>query len=247
MATKISPREAAANAAVPWRVRDAILLFVLGVGALAVSLVAALGLYRLQGAPDVAPAQPPPALTTVATDLYYVVILAGAWFLVVRRYSTGWTALGLRLPARMAWLPLMATMAGLVATFIAAMIGLIWALGALGLPAVLAPISSTPAPSDPLFIATVLGSVALTPVAEEILFRGVLYQSLRKRGGVAFGVAVSALLFAAMHLRPAAAPELFVLGVLLAIAFERTRSLYPSILLHAAYNAMVIMLALRIV
>lgn len=247
MATKISPHEAAASAAVPWRVRDALLLFALGVGALAVSLVAALGLYRLQGAPGVAPAQPPAALTTVATDLYYVVILAGTWLLVVRRYNAGWASLGLRLPARAAWLPVMAAMAGLATTFVAAMSGLIWALGALGLPAVLAPISPTPTPGDPLFIATVLGSVALTPVAEEVLFRGVLYQSLRKRGGVAFGITVSALLFAAMHLRPAAAPELFVLGVLLAVAFERTRSLYPSILLHAAYNAVVIVLALRVV
>lgn len=247
MATKISPREAAANAAVPWHVRDAILLFALGVGVLAVSLVAALGLYRLQGAPGVAPAQPPAALTAVATDLYYVVILAGTWLLVVRRYSAGWASLGLRLPARAGWLPVMATMAGLAAIFVAAMIGLIWALSALGLPAVLAPISPTPAPGDPLFIATVLGSVALTPVAEEVLFRGVLYQSLRKRGGAAFGITVSALLFAAMHLRPAAAPELFVLGVLLAVAFERTRSLYPSILLHAAYNAVVIALALRVI
>lgn len=247
MATKISRSEAAANAAVPWRVRDAVLLFALGVGALAVSLIAALGLYRLQGAPGVAPAQPPAALTTVATDLYYVVILAGTWVLVVRRYGAGWASLGLRLPTRAAWLPVVATMGGLAAAFVAALLGLTWALGALGLPAVLAPVATTPAPGDPLFIATVLGSVALTPVAEEVLFRGVLYQSLRQRGGVVFGIAVSALLFAAVHLRPAAAPELFVLGALLAIAFERTRSLYPSILLHAAYNAVVIMLAVRVV
>ena len=78
-------RETAVDAAVPWRVRDAALLLVVGLLVLGLTLLGAVGLYHLQGAPTVLPPQPPAILATLATDLFYLTILAGVWMLVVRR------------------------------------------------------------------------------------------------------------------------------------------------------------------
>lgn len=233
------------DAAVPWRVRDAALLCALGFGVLLLSLLGTLGLYRLQGPPAALPAQPPPALAALATDLCYLVILAGVWLLVVRRYAVGWDAIGLRLPSREALPAALGLCLLLAAATVALLYGMSWWLGTLGLHARITAQSDVPPVGDPLFAVAVLGSVVLTPVAEELLFRGILYQSLRKHVGVVLGAGSSAILFALLHLRLAAIPEFLILGIMLAIAFERTRSLYPSMVMHAAYNAAIILFALH--
>lgn len=233
------------DAAVPWRVRDAALLFALGLIVLGLTLLGTVGLYHLQGAPTVLPPQPPAILATLATDLFYVAILAGVWMLVVRRYAVGWETLGLRLPGRDALAPLLLLAVVLTVGSVALLAGQLWLLGSLGFTAHLSGLTSVPAASDPLFVVTLVGSLALTPIAEEVLFRGVLYQSLRKRLGVVCGTAGSALLFAVAHTRPGMIPEFLLLGIVLALAFERTRSLYPSMLLHAAYNGAIVLWALH--
>lgn len=237
------------DAAVPWRVRDAALLLGLGLGVLLLSLLGAQGYYRLQGPPTAVPPQPPAALGTIVTVLFYLAILLGAWLLVVRRYHADWAALGLRLPRRTALLPGLLLFVGLAVGLVAVIAGMVWGLSALGIQAPARAMSDVPAPSDPLFAVSVLGAVLLTPVAEEVLFRGILYQSLRKSVGVIVSTATSALVFAVLHLRPtpAAAPAFLLLGIVLAVAFERTRSLYPSMLMHATYNAVIVVLALRVV
>ncbi len=231
------------DAAVPWRVRDAALLLVVGFLVLGLTLLGAVGLYHLQGAPTVLPPQPPAILATLATDLFYLTILVGVWMLVVRRYGVGWGTIGLRLPGLEALAPTLFLAAILVAGSIALLSGQIWLLGTLGLKARLTALTSVPQAGDPLFAVTLLGSLALTPIAEEVLFRGVLYQSLRNHLGTVLGAAGSALLFALAHARPGMVPEFLLLGIVLAIAFQRTRSLYPSILLHAAYNGAIVFVA----
>jgi membrane protease YdiL (CAAX protease family) len=107
--------------------------------------------------------------------------------------------------------------------------------------------SDVPAPADPLFILAVVGSVLLAPVAGEVLFRGVLYQALRKHTGVVFATLGSAALLPVLQWRLAMAPEFLFLGIMLAVAFERTRSLYPSMVMHAVYNSAIILVTLRVV
>jgi hypothetical protein len=86
----------------------------------------------------------------------------------------------------------------------------------------------------------VTGIVA--PIAEEIAFRGVLYGWLRQRFGVPAGVAISALLFSVAHGIPALIPALAVQGMVLALLYERSGSLWPPIITHGTYNAATIIL-----
>lgn len=237
--------KAAVEAVVPWRLRDAALLMAVAFGVLALSAVGMLGLYQLQGAPRAAPPQPPLALAVLATDLYYLSILAGVWLLVVRRYGVRWSTLGLRLPRR-SGLPMALVLCVLLAAgTVALVMALAWALGQAGAPVQFALIDGLPARTDPLFVAVVAGSLLLTPVAEELLFRGVLYQSLRRRGGVILATTASATIFALLHFQPVMLPELLLLGIVLAVSFEQTHSLYPSILMHMAYNGAIIIAALH--
>lgn len=83
--------------------------------------------------------------------------------------------------------------------------------------------------------ATVLCVAA--PIAEELFFRGLVHGSLR-RFGVPVATVVSAAFFAVVHVVPAAFPILFVVGVVLALLYERTGSLLPGILVHACLNSL---------
>jgi len=87
---------------------------------------------------------------------------------------------------------------------------------------------------------TLIATVVLAPIFEEIIFRGVLYGSLRARFGVATSVIVSALIFAAAHgYGVAGFASVFCSGALWAWSYERTRSLLPAIAAHMANNAAV--------
>lgn len=96
------------------------------------------------------------------------------------------------------------------------------------------------------YVATAVAVVLLVGFGEELAFRGVLMRLLLKRG-VGYTVAVSSILFGLMHLvnfafgMPWPAVALQVLfagmtGVGFAAMTLRTGSLWPTIVLHAAYN-----------
>lgn len=76
----------------------------------------------------------------------------------------------------------------------------------------------------------------LVPFAEELLFRGVIYGWLRQRRGVVFSVVVSALLFALAHTNVHMALQIFVTGIVLAVLYERSRSVLVSTLAHMTVN-----------
>lgn len=93
---------------------------------------------------------------------------------------------------------------------------------------------------DPVARATVfITAVVLAPLFEEIFFRGLLFPSLRHRFGLGAAAVLSSFLFAVLH--PYSLPGLaaIFLGALASCyAYEKTRSLWPSILAHAANNLM---------
>ena len=74
------------------------------------------------------------------------------------------------------------------------------------------------------------------PFFEEAFFRGFLYRALRDRLGVAPAVLLSAAVFAAVHLSFQTVLPLFALGCILALAYEWTGSILPSVVLHSVNN-----------
>ena len=82
-----------------------------------------------------------------------------------------------------------------------------------------------------------LGGLAV-PFAEELFFRGVLYRWLRDRWGPWPGILLSSLVFGLLHGEISIAGANFVIGLALAWAFERSGSLWPSILIHVLNNSL---------
>lgn len=80
--------------------------------------------------------------------------------------------------------------------------------------------------------------IAITPLAEEALFRGFLYRLLRRRLSPWLAAPISAALFAASHGSLALAPWLFYMGLVLALLLERTRSLFCPIIVHGLANGL---------
>ena len=80
-----------------------------------------------------------------------------------------------------------------------------------------------------------LSAALVVPIGEEILFRGALHGGLRRWMPPSVAAAVSGFTFGAMHDAAAMLP-VAALGFLLAMLYERTRSLTAPILVHVIHN-----------
>jgi membrane protease YdiL (CAAX protease family) len=84
-------------------------------------------------------------------------------------------------------------------------------------------------------------AVCIAPVYEELLFRGLLFPYLVKRGGLAAGTLVVSGVFAAMHYHEPSLVPLFLLSSMLCLAYWRTGSLWVCIVIHMIFNAVTIL------
>ncbi|MEX2570134.1 MAG: CPBP family intramembrane glutamic endopeptidase [Gemmatimonadota bacterium] len=84
-------------------------------------------------------------------------------------------------------------------------------------------------------------AIAVAPVIEEFLFRGLIQRELERRRGITRGIAIAAALFAMVHLLPWVFPLHFFLGVAFGFAVYATRSIWSAVILHAANNAAAMM------
>jgi len=82
----------------------------------------------------------------------------------------------------------------------------------------------------------------LAPVVEEIIFRGLLYRMLRERWGIVLSVVLSAAFFSMVHHGLLISPQLLG-GMIFALAYEWSRSLWVSIALHMGANSAVYLLS----
>jgi hypothetical protein len=83
----------------------------------------------------------------------------------------------------------------------------------------------------------ILSAVVAAPFFEEIVFRGLLFATLRRRYGVLASALASALIFGVVHgYGWIGLASVVWSGVLWAWSYERTRSLVPAMLAHAAVN-----------
>jgi len=75
------------------------------------------------------------------------------------------------------------------------------------------------------------------PLSEEVLFRGYVFPIVKRFTAFWPAALLSGLFFAVIHYNLASLPTLFVMGVLLAVAYEYTRSLWVPIIAHCVFNS----------
>lgn len=93
----------------------------------------------------------------------------------------------------------------------------------------------------PLLTALAVGFLAGT--CEEILYRGPLLTALARKASPVLAVGLSAALFAAAHLDAHGMLPRAAIGVALGCVALRSRSIFPAMLLHFAFDAVTLLLA----
>jgi len=93
---------------------------------------------------------------------------------------------------------------------------------------------ATQAGAVSLMVTVILGGV-LTPIGEELLFRGVLANFLL-RWGPWIGIGLSSVVFAFAHGVNSVMPVAFVVGLAAGWMLWRSGSIWPSIAVHIVYN-----------
>jgi membrane protease YdiL (CAAX protease family) len=79
-------------------------------------------------------------------------------------------------------------------------------------------------------------AVVAAPLYEEIIFRGVLFPMAARRIGLPGGMLAISAVFALLHFHLPSLMPLFLLSIVLCLAYWRTGSLWTSIGLHALFN-----------
>jgi membrane protease YdiL (CAAX protease family) len=175
-------------------------------------------------------------LNALGIALQSALLIAVVWLFIVRRRGVSWQALGL-VPTTSIWVRRGMTYAALAIPLVAVVNLMVQTLlgGPMENPQVdiLAPAGF----SWSGYVSVLILAGGLAPLVEELAFRGLFYGWLRARLGVAPSCIVSAGAFAVLHGIPTLAPALFVIGLMLAAIYERSGSLWPAIVLHGTFNA----------
>lgn len=84
-----------------------------------------------------------------------------------------------------------------------------------------------------------LTAAAIFPFLEELYFRGVLVRWLGDRAPAILANVIGAAVFSAYHENWDYAPSLFLLGLIVGWIYLKTKSLWPAVLAHGVYNAVI--------
>jgi len=82
------------------------------------------------------------------------------------------------------------------------------------------------------------GTIVVAPVAEEMLFRGILYPCIKGAGFRRLAFWGTAAAFGAVHMNLMNFLPLFVLALVLTLLYEKTNNLLAPIATHSLFNAM---------
>jgi uncharacterized protein len=94
-----------------------------------------------------------------------------------------------------------------------------------------------------LFVASLVVMALLAPLAEEAVFRGLLYGWVAGRWGTTIAWFASSILFAAAHVEPAHVLLVLPLGLWFGWLRQRTDSLWPSLVAHVVNNGLAVVAA----
>jgi membrane protease YdiL (CAAX protease family) len=96
------------------------------------------------------------------------------------------------------------------------------------------------APNSTILLVFLILSFTLSPVVEEIFFRGFLYNALKIKISLIAAIIVQALFFSIVHFYDLVTSfSVFLIGIALAVAYEYRKTLLVPIFVHALRNALI--------
>ncbi|TVX91737.1 CPBP family intramembrane glutamic endopeptidase [Paenibacillus agilis] len=170
-----------------------------------------------------------------------VVLLLGVYVIALRPQKLSWSEVGLRsFPAKDWWRIIGWTLLYLVGSVIVMEMSVLLVGNSYDN-------SKTEAMQQNVTVLAVsisfITAAIISPIYEEIFYRGFLYRWLRTRLGIGGGILISSLIFTIIHIPTYnAMPVNFLCGVITAWAYERTNSIWPAIIIHSVLNAIAVLL-----
>ncbi len=230
-----------------WRYRDVAYLILFAAPSLLIVNVIGfcvyfgLGLFR-DSAPSVLDSLTSAPLMLAVQFVWSLTLLGFIYWRITRRYrlpfgpAIGWTTRG---HSRLHYI------------FLGLLLSLVVQLGATLLPKPVgpSPIKALMSQDQLSFALVALFAVFIAPVVEELLFRGFLFPVFERSHGAFVAILLTSAMFTALHGRQNAWQwqvmlGLFLVGAAFGAVRANTRSVVPSVFMHAGYNATLILMLL---
>ncbi len=207
-----------------------------GIGVVMISLFAAAAAAFAIG--SLYPEQQDAVATWISVHLMGLAIVATVWYLGLRHSRDPLAVLrlsGVQWPRKRTILLMFGVLAAsLIATHIYSVIVEWLDLDQFATPDVDSDIFF----DGPAVLLTFQALAFITPISEELFFRGFIFRGLLPKMGPWGAIAASALVFSAFHLSLGVLVPIFITGFLLAWLYWRTGSLWAAIGAHAGQNAL---------
>ncbi len=228
-----------AFAETPWRVKDALAVFILSWVGLPILIV-----VILKALSSVSPVFAHFLTNLASGDITanFIVVAADALVgialvrLYLQRYGLGWSAVGLR---RFKLRQALTYLIGAVLIFLVA-VAAVYALVSFLFPhfnANQAQVNDfTRAASPSSRRLSFLALVIIPPFIEEMVFRGFLFPAFAKRFGLISGAVITSVLFGLAHLQLNVSLYTLILSLLLCMMYYKLGSIWPGIALHMFNN-----------
>lgn len=170
-----------------------------------------------------------------------IILILGVYFIALRPKKLSWAEVGIKPFARKDWktivlFSIILLVGAVIIVVLTSFIGNSWEN------------SKTEAMQQNVTLFTVLlafiSAAIISPIYEEIFYRGFIYRWLRTRVGFIGALLLSSAIFTIIHIPTYnAMPVNFFSGIIFALAYERTNSIWPSVIIHGLTNGTMVLLA----
>lgn len=178
---------------------------------------------------------------TVTGFIMSIIFTIGVYFIALRPNQLSWKEVGLQKPAQQYW--------GKTALWLVYLI-----IGSIILSYVLEflfGIGTENSKTESLqtrlsginFLIAFVSATIISPIYEEIFYRGFLYRWFRTKYGILSGMLISSIIFMIVHIPTYnTLPYTFLSGLIFSWTYEKTNSIYPAMIIHGAFNGLAIIL-----
>ncbi|MGF9976860.1 CPBP family intramembrane glutamic endopeptidase [Viridibacillus arvi] len=169
-----------------------------------------------------------------------IILILGIYFIALHPKKLSWSEVGIKSFAVKDWkiiviFSVILMVGALIIVVLTSLIGNSWEN------------SKTEAIQQNVTFITVLiafiSAAVISPIYEEIFYRGFLYRWLRTRIGFVGAILLSSIIFTIVHIPTYnVMPVNFFSGIIFALAYERTNSIWPSVIIHGLTNGIMVLL-----
>lgn len=169
-----------------------------------------------------------------------LIFMAALFFIVLKPRKQTWAAVGVRSFSRGYW----KLIAGWTFILVLVSVGLMVVMSFIGIGSDNSKTESLQTDMSALhFIIAFVSAAIISPLYEEIFYRGFLYRFFQSRCGILSGMLLSSVIFTIVHIPTYnTLPVNFVSALVFAWVYQKTGSVIPSIIIHGVFNGIAVTL-----